>query len=278
MGSIDISMCAGIGDAIFYRGLFDQLKLKYDQINISFLKHFIITCRQGNVEQYWKFLNNFGRLIFSDKQFNLVEEDLTYFYIDDLVTKFNLTPAIPDLTLELCNPSYYNGLQKYIVITTKLRLVPRPYYEIIKEQLFLALKKLSEKYIIVVLGEREIELNNEYAGHGEHKIFSIYNDIIDNILTNRILDMTFKCMGITVPVLENIQNDCCIFRDAEFVINIGFGGPFCLSVATGNVMCLNVIDCYTPWADSWLMTGNFPKLFITKSFPEFYDEMMRRSV
>jgi len=86
--------------------------------------------------------------------------------------------------------------------------------------------------MVVILGERNLEYNIEYKTYGSDLAYTIYNDILENIPTNKIFDMTSEYIGTSAPSLKKIRQDCCILRDAKYSVTIGYGGPFCLSMAT----------------------------------------------
>ena len=141
---------------------------------------------------------------------------------------------------------------------------------------FETLKNVSKKYKIVVIGERAVEYNEEYTQHGSDQVYSIYNDIVTNIAKDRLVDLTVPSLGITTPNLENIRKDCSVFRDAKFTIMIGFGGAFCLSATTSNVICLNVTCCDFSWSSDWLVNYKHPRMFATKDLNTFISEVNLR--
>ena len=51
------------------------------------------------------------------------------------------------------------------------------------------IKKLSNKYKIVILGERAVEMRKEYES-SKSNVFGLYEQIIANIPTDRIIDLT----------------------------------------------------------------------------------------
>jgi hypothetical protein len=96
-----------------------------------------------------------------------------------------------------------------------------------------ALRKLSQRYQIVVMGEREIEYNEEYRYHGEAHIYCIYEDLKQHL---PIVDLTVPKLGLTSPSLRKLREDCTIMRDAKCCIVLGHGGGPCLALAVGQVL------------------------------------------
>lgn len=278
MTKIDLSVGPAVGEIIFIKTLLDQWKGTYDTINISFYRHFVNQFRGTYAEQYWKFINEYGKLFFSEPPYKLTEKQFQMIYAEDLTTKYNLIPKVEDYSHILCHPTYKHGLTDYIVITTKMRLIPRNYYITqLKDKLFQALKAASQKYKIVIVGERIIEMNSEYQDHGPNMIYTIYDDIIKNIPRERIIDLTVPGLGITVPSIEQIKKDSLIFHDAKFVIVIGFGGHFCIASAVSNVICYGFSNYPSPISESWFVGKTYPKLFISKDYDAFVSEIYKQS-
>ncbi|MFA6201475.1 MAG: hypothetical protein WC679_13830 [Bacteroidales bacterium] len=277
MSSFSLSVGPAVGETVYIKSLLDQWKGVFDVINISFYKPFVIQYRGTHAQQYWKFINEYGKLFFSDPLYNFVEQQYQFMFAEDIISKYKLQPLVRNYTNILCHPTYKHGFTDYVVLTTKLRLIPRSFYNQIKDKLFGAIKNLSKKYKIMIVGEREIEYNEEYAAHGTDQIYSIYKDIISNIPKEKIIDMTIPGMGITVPSVEQIQKDCNLFRDSKFTIVLGFGGHFCLSSATSNVMCFNMLNCISS-IGNWFDDTIHPTLFITKVFDDFISEINKRAI
>src|SRR5208283_5410839 len=140
-------------------------------------------------------------------------------------------PTKPELGHLLCKGQSLS-IGDYIVITTKVRTVPKSMFYPLSIQLWATLQKLSEKYKFVILGEREVEARKEYIKYYENNtIFGIYDQIISNIPNDRIVDLTIPSLGNTPSNLKQIQQDCLIMKEAKFVITIGNGGNLGLSGA-----------------------------------------------
>jgi len=69
-----ISIAAGLGDTIYLRTQLDQLIPKYNEIKVSFCKEIIRTHYGTNVEEYYSFIKEFGKLFFSDPPYTLTDE------------------------------------------------------------------------------------------------------------------------------------------------------------------------------------------------------------
>ncbi len=227
-----ISIGPAVGETIFVKTQLDQFIPKYNEIKVSYYKPFVERYRDAHVEEYYSFINEYGKLFFSEPPYTFTQEQFPLLVMENLYFNAYLFPVVKDFSSILCNPSYKNELTDYIVINTKLRLIKRNEYLKFKSSFFNILKKASQKYKIVIIGEQKIEFNKEYLTYGPDLIYTLYNDILINIPSERIIDLSVPGLGQTTPSLEKIRNDCCILRDAKFVITIGFGGHFCLSSAT----------------------------------------------
>ena len=124
----------------------------------------------------------------------------------------------------------------------------------------------------MILGEREIEYSEEYQRHGNEKIYSIYNDIINNLPESKIIDMTVPKLGITPPDLDKFLTDCTILHNAKRIISIGGGGAFCTSTAVGNVIAWMDFDelyFFTPIYKNI----RYPDAFVTDDLESFLNEL-----
>jgi hypothetical protein len=124
----------------------------------------------------------------------------------------------------------------YIVLLTKVRDIEYNEYLKIKKRFFNYLNNSNKK--IYILGEREVEYGVEYKTLGENKVFSIYQDIMDNVDTEKLIDMSIKKLGITLPNVDNILRDMNIAANSNRILIIGRGGFLCLSLVTGKILSL----------------------------------------
>lgn len=231
MKQISTSICLGLGDNIVARMIFDTVKHKYDKIRISHDKNIIYHYKNGDTA-YLNFLNKIGNLLFTEPPFSF--ETQSYPAIHTLNTVRTLyIPSPPNLQYLLCKGQPLNLGEEYIVITTKIRGILRKNFYPLSIQLWDALRRLSTKYKIVVVGEREVEKNIEYRGNPD-LAYGIYEQIIANLPSDRILDLTVPALGNVAPNLTKIKQDALIMQQAKFVVTLGMGGNVWLAAAAGN--------------------------------------------
>lgn len=234
MNTIESNIVLGIGDLIYLRAMLYAEKHRFSQITLSFDNNILSLYRNND---YRRFLYEIGELFFSEPPFKLIAPGQMYKlrWPPDFQKDYGVRMIIPKLKHLLCKGTLLNLGREYMVFTTKIRYVPRHQYNRHFDQHFWHLiRQLSEKYKVVVMGERAIEMNREYSerGNGSDNIYSIYNDIMKNIPLDRVLDLTIPALGITTPNLSQIQQDCLIMSEAKFVVSIGIGGNVLLSVAS----------------------------------------------
>ena len=255
--------------------MLDRFKHLYERINISFYTEYILAYRNGEQGNY-KFLNDLAQLLFSEPPYNYIPEGHTarHFNPQEIQDHFAITMTHPDLAHIICDPNYYHGLSNYIVINTKVRALNKPVFDKIKVPFWNIMRQITAKKKIVILGERTIQMNHEYAYLGSMHVWSLYNEIIQNIPTNQLLDMTVPALGITPPDLQNIRNDSCIMRDANFVINIGIGGSFCLGASVAKYLITYRADIEQVCEYLYgLATCDHPRAFITKDSNAFLKKL-----
>ena len=227
-----LTIVAGLGDTIAIRSKLDQLIPKVKEIQVSYSRFIIDTHLGVNNDAYYNFIKEYGKLFFGAPPYVITDEQFPFRTVEDLYIHGKLAPIVTDYGSILCDPNYTHNFKKYIVVNTKLRIFRKADYLKLKAPFFSALRLASKKYMVVVLGERQLEYNKEYNTYGTDLAYTIYNDILENIPTNRIVDMTVDVRGKSIPSLDKIRKDCCILRDAAYSVTIGYGGQFCLSMAT----------------------------------------------
>jgi hypothetical protein len=276
--SLNITIPVGLGDTILIYAMLDRVKHQYDNITLSFYREYINAYRGGDQGNH-KFLNDIGKLLFSERPYHFLTEGHAgpLKNAQEIQDFYAITMTHPDLAHIICDPFYYHGLSNYIVINTKVRALNKPVYDAIKNQFWTIMRQISAKKKIVILGERVVEQNYEYKYFGSIHIWSLYDEIINNIPTNQILDMTVPALGITPPDLQHIRDDSCILRDADFVINIGIGGSFCLSAAVAKYLITYRAD--TEQVCEYLYgngTCNHPRALITKDPGVFLNKLAEK--
>jgi hypothetical protein len=268
MNVIGMTVAIGLGDLIYIKSSFDAVKNNYSQIKIRFNRSIIGSV--GRSLEYNQFLDDIGQLFFSQPPYVLCDEPFPYREGLRVYTDFAIKPQKPELGHLLCKGTPLNLDCPYIVMTTKLRYFERDHFNGISPQLWSSVRDLATTHKIVVLGEREVEMNGEYQVHTDKHIYSIYNDIKNNVPADRLVDLTFPALGITSPKLSQVQQDCLIMRDARLVITLGVGGNFCMATAVGNAVGYRTDD--EPIAD-YVFRMEYPNAHITKDWNKFRHEL-----
>ena len=233
MKQVSLKIATGLGDALVIRIYFDTVKHEYDQINISHITRLVNEYRNAS-PQYFKFLNDIGNLLFTEPPYTYSDNNYPIIHTLNVMTGLHTPPKTPtQLSNLLCRGNSLNIGEKYVVITTKIRGITKKAFYPKSIKLWKILRELSQKYKIVILGERIVEKNREYTINSSF-IFGIYDQIIANIPPDRILDLTIPALGIEAPNVSQIQQDCLIHKEAEFCITYGLGGSLWMALASAN--------------------------------------------
>lgn len=268
------SIPIGIGDILHIKAQLDAHRHKYDLIDIKPRMDFVEIYRD-NGAGYYDFVKWAMDLLFSEKPYKVsYDNSITlgreyrelgpqgFWRIDGLV------PQRPRLQNYLCY-GHPLDINNYIVMTTKVRDFPKESYNKIKDEFWGIMKLITANRPMVVLGERVVEMNYEYRIHGANAVYSIYNDIINNV--KNIVDLTIPQLGITAPTKEQFMQDCLIMSKADRIITIGVGGNFSMALSVGETTGYR-LDNYA--VGDYLYNGTrYGKTLITKSFSQFMNEL-----
>ena len=260
---LKITVPIGLGDLIYTKAMLDNIKHRFSEIHINIYRDIISF--YGIDSKYNKFIDEIGSLFFSETPYILTSENIPFYGLELLCRDNNITPVKPELKHLLCKGTPIDIGDKYIAIVTKVRYVTREHFENKKQELFKVLQELSQKYKIVILGERVVELNGGYVKYAEG-IYSIYDDIIQNIPADRVVDLSVPALGITAPDLTNIQQDCLTLSGAEFAITIGVGGGFCMATAVANTIGYRIDEDSIA---NTVFNKEYPNAIITKDWRYF---------
>lgn len=228
---LKIKTNVGIGDFIYLKSLLDNVKYNYSNIYISLNDKLIEVIRD---DEYRKFSKSFLKLLFNEPPY-IITDDQTYrsYNVTTLSNEMGLQPMKPFLKQYLCDNRKISLPEYFVVVTTKVRGVYNRLYDKIRVDFINEIKRISELYPIVVMGEREIGRNLEYTAIKD-SVFSIYNDIITNIDSSKIIDLSVPELGKTSPNIDNIIKDCTIMSRGIATICVGIGGNFGLSTSVSN--------------------------------------------
>jgi hypothetical protein len=226
------SIHTGIGDIIMAKTQIEPLKHKFDRIELSFSQHWL----NMHDQNYANFLKDLWKLLFTDPVYALTEQNYPLLSPLDFHNQGFTLQEPSGLENLLCNGAPLNLDKEYIVLTTKIRYLSRTKLNSISNELWNTINSLSGKYKIVILGERIVEMSPEYVHHTSEQIFSMYVDIICNIPSDKLIDLSVPALGITSPDLKQFQQDCLIMKNAKCVITLGVGGNFCMATAVANTV------------------------------------------
>jgi hypothetical protein len=268
MKETNLTIAVGIGDNLAVRIFFDAVKHEYKAIRISHDKH-IIDFWRNNDPLYCKFLDQLGTLLFSEPPYIFTHEQYKPIHTAGVLCNLSKKPASPNLSHLLCKGKPLDLNEEYVVITTKVRSITKSMFMKLSILFWPVLTELSKRYKIVVMGEREMELSKEY-NYNRHNIFGIYEQIITNVPNDRLIDLTVPALGITVPNMDKIQQDCLIMKNAKKVITFGLGGNFWLAMAVANVLGYRDDNDITT---DMVNNPTYPTAFITKNWMEFLQKI-----
>ena len=271
MKKIDFTIAAGLGDNLVMRIFCDTVKHEYEEITFAHCQD-ILSAWRNNDPKYRDFLNETGNILFSEKPYKYV--GIVKKPVSDtagFLCRMSSPPKTPNLSHLLCKGVSLNLGEEYIVITTKIRAIPKRLFLSISIKFWEVLQELSKRYKIVVLGEREIEMSKENF-YNKDTLFGIYDQIIANIPDDRIVDLTVPALGITVPDWSKLYQDFLIMKEAKFVVTFGIGGNLWMAMSVANVIGFRneiVNDGVTDIA----VNPKYETAFLTKNWLEFLNKL-----
>lgn len=275
MRKLEMSINAGIGDNLMVRVFFDSIKHNYDQIVISHNKQ-IIDYWKDSDPRYFHFLNELGNMLFTSPPYVFAHKQFTAMNLHDgenSVKRLNLIAQKPNLDYILCKGNSLNLKEEYIVITTKIRGIERRDFFSLSIHLWKVLREISKKYKIVILGERTVETNKEYKNNPTI-IYGIYEQIIANLSQDRIVDLTVPALGITVPDINQIKQDCLIMKEAKFVITLAVGGNLWLAISVANTIGYRADNgAVNNYINDLINNPKFPSAFLTQDWSAFIKKL-----
>jgi len=227
----------GIGDLLYSRSILDNLSYKYKKVIISPNIESYNTYREPNKDDL-AFTMSMLKMLFKEPYYTIDVPNKNYpprfAWTFSSIDRVDIVK--PNLSDELCEGQPLN-IGPYLVIPTRVReLLITEYNTQIKARFLNILKKLSAKYKIVLMGERELLKYKEQVILKD-RVYSMYYDIINVIPKDRIVDLTFTTLNaIKGNRIAKIKQECLYMRDAEYNITFGNGGPFCMATAVGKVI------------------------------------------
>ena len=194
-----------------------------------------------NPQEYKEFCHNFIQSLLPNIVIHFSDDQT--FPAHHMCAKFTreaINPKISSYFKEIFNTNLSENTEKstndFIVLSTKTRDLKREIFNASKMKLFQTLNSLGKKIILV--GEKEIEYNNEYLHHGKNVIYSLYDDAISLIEKDLLVDKTVPKLGLTTPDVNNIFADMRLSYSSYMTLSVGCGGFFCMSIFNPNMFSL----------------------------------------
>jgi len=222
-GKFSFSTSGSIGEMILAVYLLEN-DPRVESVDMSFWNGFLYAYPNQDVE-IRTFFKKFALLLASNckKIFNITDQQYEYATADSMCTSLGFIPE---------NKMYFSQLgglkpiidEPYIVITSKIRTIQRGEFNSIKDEYFSNLKKLSKRFKLVLIGEKE----RHVAKGGPAMNMCIYNDIVKSGIP-----FDDKTVYINrAPDVKSLIPDITYIKHAKAVITIGNGGHYCIGMAT----------------------------------------------
>lgn len=231
---LNIKTFVGMGDILHSKQLLDEVKDKYTTINV----YYDNDCFEwkGNYNQFTEFTQKLFKELFSEPPY--VIQDTPYsISLSPINLRIHINSQFKVLNLEkyFCKDlDDSQDTEDYIVVLTKIRGWHYSNYLSVREKYFDILNRIAQKNKIYIMGERKIGLNKENELHGSQLIYSIYDDLIENV--HNIKDLTVPELGITAPSYEDFLTDCKIMNRSKNVICFGISGAVDMAMSVSNIV------------------------------------------
>lgn len=272
MSNLSLVINCGLGDAFISRFLLEDIKSKYEEIIVYYNKD-VLESYRNNEQEYYSFTHQIGTMVFNQTPliyggFKYFEPNLGDIHEFDLMSnKYNQQPVSRP------NLSYYcvgNPLDigEYIVITTKVRMLHKNLFLVLHSQFWEIINNSS--YKVVLLGEKIVETNLEYSGL-PNQVYSIYDIIINNVMPEKIVDLTIPALGKTSPNFNQMRQDLLIMQNAKRNVIFGEGGNLWMSLAVGNTLAYRQSNDDDPVGKTVRLLSNYQETFITKNWDQFIE-------
>lgn len=221
-GTFSFSSPQSLGDLILLVHILEHDD-RVKRINISPFNGFL-KFREVSYDAFWKYYKTFMDILTQKctKPFNVTQRQYEFAGTDQICTSLGFDCATKPVYPQLTGPKP-RGLKNYILFTSKVRSVELEHFNEIKEKYYETLRKLSEKYKLILIGER-VPFHTEVE---KSWYFCIYDDLMQSGI--KFEDRTSDIGKITK--VNEILTDCTLMSYAKAVIMIGNGGQWCMSLA-----------------------------------------------
>ena len=249
-----ITSAIGIGDLLYLKAAIDHSQKQFQIYPATGL----IKWSQRNAD-YANFINQLCELLFPGQ---IVNDGPEFKSMMEVYSDHNLQCVKPELANLL--PQGQPLEDDYIVMTTKVRYLPKQSLKL--DEL---LQTIGDRKVII-LGEREVEMNSEYANDNRNgpTVYSIYTDLLK--LPN-IIDRTIPALGITSPNINQYRQDALIMRDAKFTITLGIGGNFTTAISVGKTIGFKTDHEF--YSENIFANQVYPNNSVTWNWKEFIERV-----
>lgn len=231
----------GLGDLTFFCGEMLLRLTKEDTLMIKINEFTLNSYRDGS-KSYKKFCIDYVKFILSD--YNViecepnVETDIRWEINYDYINRMFSEPTVRNILKSKFSYKPVDTLSsKYVVLFTKVRDYSRGLFDGISNQFYSKLNNIDSK--ILLMGEKKVQYTGEYRHLGNNVVYSLYDEFIQNINSDKIIDLTQDDFAPDNISLENILHDLSIISNSKNIIMIGCGGFFCTSLFTDKLLSLS---------------------------------------
>jgi hypothetical protein len=201
----------GIGDIIIFFSFLSEF-YKDEVIHYYFNIDTIKKYKTKDYEEYYNFIKIFSQYILNNTNHkNFIFNDIhsgnfiSINHIRDIYSKNNI--KFQYVSIDNNTPIFNDT----IILLSKVRGCSYDKYKKIKTEFYDTINNGNKN--IIILGEKQIEPNPEYVILTNQTVYSIYYDIIHNVNSNKITDLTIDKLGITSPSLEKLTYDIDIIKN-----------------------------------------------------------------
>lgn len=132
--------------------------------------------------------------------------------------------------------------EDYIVLPCKIRDFSKFTFDKIKKNFFDKLNRQKNK--IIIIGESFIDYSKgEYSIIGSDRVYSIYDEICQNIDNSKLMDFSFD--GRETTNFSNFMRDINLIYNSKKTFMLGWGGIFCAGIFLNNFHSL--FSWENPW-------------------------------
>lgn len=267
MTKLTLKVPVGIGDILLIKAQLDAVKNNYTSIVLEPNMNLVSTHRENN-DSYRIFIEQLYKLLFSEKPYEVyLDRPDQAMNSENISTNYGFALKIPRLSSYFCN--FQREISDpYITISTKIRYLSRQHYLSFRDKFINNIKVLSNKYKIVLLGEKEIETNNEVIAIGNEYIYSIYSDLI-SCKDIQFIDKTVPYL-YNSPSMDKFKKDCDILYYATNNIVLGVGGNFCMTLSINNILGYRIDDIQSV---NTLFSNPTAPFYVTRNLNDFLKKL-----